>query len=68
MKSVSGKHFCTLLSRSGWNLVRIHGSQHIFRHPDGRTVTIPVHGSRDLKRGLQHYLEKYTGVTIEQQG
>jgi predicted RNA binding protein YcfA (HicA-like mRNA interferase family) len=50
---MSGKDMCRALARQGWLLDRIHGAHYIYRHPDGRTVSVPVHGSRTLKRGTQ---------------
>jgi predicted RNA binding protein YcfA (HicA-like mRNA interferase family) len=32
-----------LVERHGWILVRIRGSHHVFRMPDGRIYVIPVH-------------------------
>ena len=32
----------------GFREVRQRGSHKRFRHPDGRRVSVPVHGSRDL--------------------
>lgn len=63
MKVVSGRHFCKLLERHGWQLRRIYGSHHIYAHPhDDRIVVVPVHGNRDLKRGLLAQLLKATGI------
>ncbi|HEX5758489.1 MAG TPA: type II toxin-antitoxin system HicA family toxin [Thermoanaerobaculia bacterium] len=47
----------------GWKLRRIHGSHHIYAKP-GLTVrlSIPIHGSRPLKSGLQRHLLKLAGV------
>ncbi|MGC3971704.1 MAG: type II toxin-antitoxin system HicA family toxin [Pirellulales bacterium] len=63
MKVVSGRHFCKVLERRGWELRRISGSHHIYAQPhDGRIVVVPVHGNRDLKRGLLGQLMKLTGI------
>lgn len=32
-----------MVERHGWHLVRIKGSHHIFRMPDGRIYVVPVH-------------------------
>ena len=46
MKQVSGKGFCRLLHRAGWQLKRINGSHHIYAR-DGRIerISVPVHGT-----------------------
>lgn len=30
----------------GWRLMRINGSHHIFRLPDGRSYAVPVHQNK----------------------
>ncbi|MDD1444525.1 type II toxin-antitoxin system HicA family toxin [Dolichospermum sp. ST_sed3] len=63
MKVVSGKDFCRLLERSGWVLLRIHGSHHIY----GKTgnvvrLSVPVHSNKPLKTGLLNHLVKQAGL------
>ncbi|MBZ5514453.1 MAG: type II toxin-antitoxin system HicA family toxin [Acidobacteriia bacterium] len=36
----------------GFHQVRQRGSHKFFRHPDGRTATVPDHRGEDLGRGL----------------
>jgi len=36
----------------GFPEVRRHGSHRFFRHPDGRTATVPDHRGEDLGRGI----------------
>ena len=63
MKAVSGKRLGRLLEMKGWNLVRIHGSHHIFAKSDSVVrISVPVHGNASLKRGLQRHLMKLGGV------
>jgi predicted RNA binding protein YcfA (HicA-like mRNA interferase family) len=33
-------------------VVRINGSHHRLKHPDGRVTTVPVHKNQDLPKGL----------------
>jgi predicted RNA binding protein YcfA (HicA-like mRNA interferase family) len=35
-----------LVEQHGWILVRIRGSHHIFRLPDGRIYVVPVHRNK----------------------
>jgi predicted RNA binding protein YcfA (HicA-like mRNA interferase family) len=64
VKAVSGKHLCKVLESKGWKLKRIQGSHHIYTHPDNPTIlTVPVHGSRDLKKGALGQLLKEAGIT-----
>ncbi len=41
-----------VLRRLGFTAVRQKGSHVFYRHPDGRTTTIPRHSGRDLARPL----------------
>lgn len=64
MKVVSGKHLCKVLERLGWTLQRIHGSHHIYAQAGNPAIlAVPVHGNRDLKRGLLRQLMKDAGLT-----
>jgi len=49
---ISGKDFIKFLERIGFVLVRINGSHHRMKHPDGRVTTVPVHRNNDLPKGL----------------
>lgn len=41
-----------LLVRLGFQAARRKGSHVFYRHPDGRTTTVPDHAGRDLARPL----------------
>ena len=41
-----------LLRQLGFAAVRQKGSHVFYRHPDGRTTTLPNHGNRDISRPL----------------
>ena len=49
---MSGKELLKILNKIGFVEVRINGSHHRLRHPDGRVTTVPVHGNDDLPKGL----------------
>ena len=63
MKTVSGKRLCKPLQARGWQLTRVTGSHHVFVMA-GRNlrITVPVHGNRDLKAGLQSAIMKLAGI------
>ncbi|HZT82153.1 MAG TPA: type II toxin-antitoxin system HicA family toxin [Gemmataceae bacterium] len=66
MKTVSGKDFCKALERNGWVLKRISkSSHHIYVKPGHPPLSVPVHGNKDLKKGLQHHLMEVAGLTAE---
>jgi predicted RNA binding protein YcfA (HicA-like mRNA interferase family) len=60
---MNGKQVIKELVRNGWSLVRVNGSHYMLKK-DGRTVPVPVHGSRDLGTGLIRRIEKQTGVKL----
>ena len=63
MKAVSGKRFCRLLESRGWELKRIVGSHHIYANADSPVrISVPVHGNKALKRGLQAHHMKLAGI------
>jgi len=63
MKAVSGKDLCKILEHRGWNLVRTRGSHHRYEKPGFQPITVPVHGNRSLKIGLQKSVMKDAGIT-----
>jgi predicted RNA binding protein YcfA (HicA-like mRNA interferase family) len=49
---LTGGDVITALEKIGFVVVRIKGSHHRLRHPDGRVTTVPVHGSETIGPGL----------------
>jgi predicted RNA binding protein YcfA (HicA-like mRNA interferase family) len=49
---ISGKDFIKILEKAGFIVIRINGSHHRMKHPDGRITTIPVHKNETLPKGL----------------
>ncbi len=62
MKSISGKYLCKVLESYGWQLIRISGSHYIYTKSDHPTLSIPVHGNKDLKIGTLKGLMKAAGL------
>ena len=48
----SGKQLVESLQRAGFEVVRIRGSHHFLRHPDGRSTVVPVHSGETIGPGL----------------
>ncbi|MBF0257735.1 MAG: type II toxin-antitoxin system HicA family toxin [Desulfamplus sp.] len=64
MKSISGKKFARILEGLGWNLVRINGSHHIYmKQGSTARISLPIHGTDDLKIGLLRHFMKVAGIT-----
>jgi predicted RNA binding protein YcfA (HicA-like mRNA interferase family) len=60
------KHLEKVLLRIGFQAVRQKGSHVFYRHPDGRTTTLPNHPGRDIARPLLREILRETEVTPEQ--
>ena len=60
---MTGKEVITRLEKKGWRILRSQGS-HYRLGKDSLRVTIPVHGSRDLGKGLLAAIERQTGEKV----
>ena len=50
--TISGKEFCKLLEKLGFEKIYGKGSHVRFKHHDGRRTVVPVHGNEKLGKGL----------------
>jgi predicted RNA binding protein YcfA (HicA-like mRNA interferase family) len=50
----------------GFVEVRQRGSHKQFRHPDGRTTTVPFHPGRDISPPLLRKICRDIGMTVEE--
>lgn len=50
--AVSGKAIIAALKRIGFEEIRVKGSHHFLKHPDGRTTVVPVHSNETFGPGL----------------
>jgi predicted RNA binding protein YcfA (HicA-like mRNA interferase family) len=67
MKPLTGREFIRLVERRGWSLLRVSGSHHIFGKPGSIVrLSVPVHGNRPLKLGLQRHLLKLAEIAEDQ--
>jgi len=63
VKALSGKELTRIVERRGWELLRVHGSHHIYGKPGSSVrLSIPVHGNKPLKIGLLRHLLKMAGL------
>jgi predicted RNA binding protein YcfA (HicA-like mRNA interferase family) len=54
------------LERCGWELDRVKGSHHVFRHPDHpHRVVVPMH-ARDLAKGTLNQIVDASGATRDE--
>lgn len=65
LPQLSAHDLIRLLQRHGFAFERQSGSHAVYRHHDGRRTTVPIHGKRDIGRGLVRRILKDAGLTAE---
>ncbi len=65
LPSLNARQLIAILNKHGFILDRQSGSHAVFIHPDGRRTTVPIHGKRDLGKGLVRQIMKDAGLTID---
>lgn len=63
---VDFKSMDKLLRKLDFAPVRQKGSHVFYRHPDGRTTTLPNHPGKDLARPLVREILREIELTVEQ--
>lgn len=64
--ALTGAEVIQSLERGGFAVVRIRGSHHILRHPDGRTTVVPVHAGETIGPGLMNKILRDCRLDREQ--
>lgn len=62
---ISAKDLEKFLFKLGFIKIRQKGSHVFYRHPDGRTTTIPHHKGHDLARPLIRTILREINIDIE---
>lgn len=62
---MKGKDLIRLLERNGWALDRIQGSHHMMVKPGCRSVSVPVHGNKDMRKGTAAAIIRQAGLKEE---
>lgn len=55
-----------ILGQLGFVEVRQRGSHRQYRHPDGRTTTVPFHGGRDISPALLRVIARDVGMDVRE--
>jgi len=58
---MTGKKLIKMMQNNKWELDRIQGSHHILIKGT-KTLSVPVHGKKDLPKGLLNKLLKEAGL------
>lgn len=67
LPAVSAKEALAAFEKCGFVVVRTTGSHYIMKRPDHRFVlSIPIHGSTELKRGTLRSLIRTAGLTVQE--
>jgi len=61
---MTGKELLKILKKNGWVLDRISGSHHIMVKDTKRSIPVPLHGKKDIPKGLAMSILKQAGVKI----
>ena len=64
--AVTFRTMARVLGRLGFERVRQKGGHVFYRHPDGRTTTVPDHPGRDLARPLVRAILREIELSPEQ--
>jgi predicted RNA binding protein YcfA (HicA-like mRNA interferase family) len=62
----TGKRVIAALSKVGFQDIRIKGSHHFLRHPDGRSTVVPVHSGETIGPGLMAKILRDVELTVGQ--
>ena len=63
--AVRGAQVVRALERAGFEVARISGSHHVMKHPDGRTVSVPVH-NKNMPKGTLRNVLAIVGMTADE--
>jgi predicted RNA binding protein YcfA (HicA-like mRNA interferase family) len=66
MPSATAREFQSVAQKLGFEKKRQTGSHERWNHPDGRSVTIPIHGGREIGPPLFFKIVRQLGVTLEE--
>ncbi len=66
MPSATAREFQKVARKLGFSKARQTGSHERWNHPDGRAVTIPLHGGCEIGPPLFFKILRQLGVTLEE--
>jgi len=66
MPSATAREFQAVASRLGFRKTRTTGSHERWNHPDGRAVTIPLHGGKEIGSPLFFKILRQLGIALDE--
>ena len=61
---MTGKELIKIFKKHGWVLDRISRSHHIMIKEGKRSIPLPVHGNKDIPKGLVKTILKQAGIEL----
>jgi predicted RNA binding protein YcfA (HicA-like mRNA interferase family) len=61
-----GRALIRALRKAGFDVIRVRGSHHFLRHPDGRSSVVPAHAGETIGPGLLRAILRDCEMTPEQ--
>lgn len=66
MPSATARELQSVAHKLGFSLTRQSGSHERWNHPDGRAVTIPLHGRREIGPPLFFKILRQLDISLEE--
>ena len=66
LSSIRARDLIKILEKLGFEAVRQKGSHLFFKHDDGRTTVVPIHGGEEISRGLLRQILREIDLTPEE--
>jgi predicted RNA binding protein YcfA (HicA-like mRNA interferase family) len=66
LPTVTAKETISALEKIGFSVIRQKGSHVRLKHKDNRVVTVPVHGNKNLGKGLLRKILRDAELTVEE--
>lgn len=66
LPKLTGKRMIATLKKAGFEVIRIKGSHHFLKHPDGRCTVVAVHAGETIGSGLMSKILNDCDLTIEE--
>jgi predicted RNA binding protein YcfA (HicA-like mRNA interferase family) len=63
---IRAKLFIKILLKLGFTQRDAEGSHVFFKHKDGRTTVLPIHGKKELSRGLLRKILNDVQLSVEE--
>ena len=65
LPALTGKQLLAVLHQLGFETLRVKGSHHFLRHPDGRTTVVPIHAGETVGPGLLNSILRQVKLSRE---